>query len=499
MLFALAKRVSGNLRVGFVAAVVYAGLPLLSEAVLWPADAQPEATLFYLLAIWFWLTYLKGERARSYVLALVFSLLALFSKETSITLPAMLFLADRLLVGKPTAWHDLARRYLALVLFVLLYLVLMYRALTYGVFPNQIGYGPGEHLVSGFVQYLAFTAFPWGSYPPGTYLWLAIAILLFVWITRQRRSRELLFLGLAAMLLILPVLPQAAIKPRYIYMSSMVTATLVALSFEVGWRSLRQKWFVAASSAAITLLVLGNGLSIADASLDRAELSRVERVPFRTIAQRHPTFPEDTYLYFINAWADYWTTMFLIRYGPRVFVGDIYAPRVAGLRDHRNSIVIYFDDQGESRELVVDKDSAVQGRFSPPLEFESYIRLDGYELVGTRIKHGDPIALILYWRTLKKVDKDYTVFAHLVDANGQMVAGYDSQPRQGSAPTSSWSVNALLPDGIIIPIGADVPSGDYKLKVGLYYLPTLQRLAILDASGKPVTDQVVIEVIHIGE
>jgi hypothetical protein len=501
LFFLLVQRGAGNLRVALIAALVYAGLPALSEAVLWPADAQPLTTLFYLLTIWFWWSHLETSRRWNYVAALAFFVLAIFSKETSITLPVMLFLVEWLLVRKRfPAWKDLLRTYSPLVLIVLLYLATMYRALTYGVFPSQIGYAPGAHSVSGFLQYLVLGAFPWNVAPPFPLLWLCIIALAFVWFAWRRKNRAAFFLILAAALVILPLLPQPAIKARYVYMSAMVTAIVIAWLIERAHGAFRKKWFAVAAAMTIALLVLGNGLAAAEASLDRAELSRVERVPFRTIAQRHPQFPEDTYLYFINRWTVYDSVMFLVRYGTSVTVSDVYAPRIADLRAHRNPMVIYFDEQREPRELEVDRDPRAQKIFSPPIQLESSIQLIGYELASMRVRRGEPLALILYWKATQKIERDYTVFAHLVDADGNIVEGKDSQPRGGAAPTSAWIPNDLNADGILIPIPRALPIGNrYRVEIGMYYLPTLQRLAILDERGQPRGDHLVIEPISVGE
>ncbi len=92
-----------------------------------------------------------------------------------------------------------------------------------------------------------------------------------------------------------------------------------------------------------------------------------------------------------------------------------------------------------------------------------------------------------------------TVFTHLVDHNGQTVGGVDSQPREGKLRTSAWLVNTLLPGGIVIPIDADVSSGDHDLEVGLYDPTTMERLALFDANGQSIDNKVVIRGIHIIE
>ena len=114
------------------------------------------------------------------------------------------------------------------------------------------------------------------------------------------------------------------------------------------------------------------------------------------------------------------------------------------------------------------------------------------EIVNPVVNRGGSIVLLLFWRSGARVNQDYTIFVHLVNARGQMMAGFDSPPRQGSAPTSHWRPYELIPDGRIIPIGASVPPGQYQITLGLYDPATMQRLSVLDANGAPISDKVVI-------
>jgi hypothetical protein len=235
-------------------------------------------------------------------------------------------------------------------------------------------------------------------------------------------------------------------------------------------------------------------MSIAEFSRYWAEISRLERLTFRNIAQRHPTFPEGTFLYFLNGMDQAWSTMSLIRYGKRVSVSDINTPRQARLRDYRNPLVIYIDTQGEPRELAVDMQVATRTVPDLPVEFEKSIRLENYELTRERVKRGEMVGLILYWRAMKKLDKDYTVFVHLIDENGRIIEGVDSQPRDGNSPTSSWPEGELVPDGRVLPIPEDAPLGNnLRLEIGLYYLPTMQGLSIVNSRGEPIGNRLVIE------
>jgi hypothetical protein len=186
--------------------------------------------------------------------------------------------------------------------------------------------------------------------------------------------------------------------------------------------------------------------------------------------------------------------MFLARYGSNVTVQDTFTSRVAGLRNYNNPILVFFDEQGAPQEIPVSKDVVAQVTFPTPYAFGPSIQLVGYELVGTRLKPGEPLVIILYWQATHKVDRDYTVFVHLLDSGGSALVGKDSQPRNGTSPTSGWLPNELNPDAVMFFVPPDAPIGhNYRLEIGLYDLPTSQRLAMADGG-----DHLVIESIEVG-
>jgi hypothetical protein len=107
---------------------------------------------------------------------------------------------------------------------------------------------------------------------------------------------------------------------------------------------------------------------------------------------------------------------------------------------------------------------------------------DSLELVGYRIPDGMALhpggsfRIILYWRALTRVSRDYTVFVHLIDASGVIRAQRDTAPRAGSYPTSSWDRGEIVPDEYTLNVPSDAPSSVYQIELGMYDWPSLQRL-----------------------
>ncbi|MCI0478353.1 MAG: hypothetical protein L0Y55_19095, partial [Anaerolineales bacterium] len=133
---------------------------------------------------------------------------------------------------------------------------------------------------------------------------------------------------------------------------------------------------------------------------------------------------------------------------------------------------------------------AAQGRAhyfgAPTPAHKSGARLgDLAQLVGYDLNY-DPRALrvVLYWHVLASSETSYTVFVHLVDANGATRAQGDQIPGAGAYPTTTWVKGEYLVDVYDISI---LP-GDYTIRIGMYDATTGARLPAFDANGQPLGD-----------
>ncbi|MCW5851605.1 MAG: glycosyltransferase family 39 protein [Anaerolineae bacterium] len=104
----------------------------------------------------------------------------------------------------------------------------------------------------------------------------------------------------------------------------------------------------------------------------------------------------------------------------------------------------------------------------------------------------DGITIDLKWQAARELDRDYTVFVHLYDASGRLVAQHDSPPRGGSRPTSRWSSGKPVTDyhGLLLPPGS---SGVLSLRVGLYDPATDQRLRLTDGRDMVEMGQIMVQ------
>jgi hypothetical protein len=108
--------------------------------------------------------------------------------------------------------------------------------------------------------------------------------------------------------------------------------------------------------------------------------------------------------------------------------------------------------------------------------------LIGFDALA-QARPGDMVPLRLYWRATATLDQDYTVFVHLLDGSGWLVAQADSQPRGGAYPTSVWAAGDVIPDDHKLNLPAHLTPGDYTLSVGLYLAPNGPRLPLKSPAG----------------
>ncbi len=120
------------------------------------------------------------------------------------------------------------------------------------------------------------------------------------------------------------------------------------------------------------------------------------------------------------------------------------------------------------------------------------VRLLGYDLSSSTVKAGGRLRLTLYWQGLKTMDTDYTVFTHLLDTNGFLVAQRDNQPVGGNNPTSFWNEAEIVKDVYHIAIDPSTPAGLYLIEVGMYELSSGQRLPVLDERGEVVDNRILL-------
>jgi hypothetical protein len=91
------------------------------------------------------------------------------------------------------------------------------------------------------------------------------------------------------------------------------------------------------------------------------------------------------------------------------------------------------------------------------------------------------LTLTLFWQSTGRFDRDYTVFIHVLDDNGNIVGQVDRQPQRGNYPTTLWDVGEQIRDDYIVPLNAT--RSNYRVELGMYRQDTFERLAVSAGSG----------------
>jgi 4-amino-4-deoxy-L-arabinose transferase-like glycosyltransferase len=126
--------------------------------------------------------------------------------------------------------------------------------------------------------------------------------------------------------------------------------------------------------------------------------------------------------------------------------------------------------------------------------FGGLIEMVGYSLSDLSPRAGESTTLTLYWRALAPIERDYIVFAHIIDPTSLAIyAGSDAQPAGWTRPTSSWSPGEIVEDTHVLTLHPDTPPvpGIYELEIGLYLNPgdgTFPRLRVFTPDGGMAND-----------
>lgn len=110
----------------------------------------------------------------------------------------------------------------------------------------------------------------------------------------------------------------------------------------------------------------------------------------------------------------------------------------------------------------------------------------------------DDLRVDLLWSADRILDRDYTISAKLLDANGVLVAQFDSQPQLNQRPTTTWQPDEVVYSPHELHLREDLttlPAGDYQAVVQVYFADENGLTNILIDSGE---DSIVIGTVPVG-
>lgn len=119
--------------------------------------------------------------------------------------------------------------------------------------------------------------------------------------------------------------------------------------------------------------------------------------------------------------------------------------------------------------------------------WEESIVLRAVRLPNQTPESGQVLPVQLEWEATGSPQRDATVFVHVVDKNGNIVAQRDQRPFENRFPTTVWRPGEVARDTCLISLPSELPSGLYHIKVGLY--DSAGRLTRSDQAGRPTPQE----------
>jgi hypothetical protein len=150
------------------------------------------------------------------------------------------------------------------------------------------------------------------------------------------------------------------------------------------------------------------------------------------------------------------------------------------------------------RAVIVVAEEPTMPAASPGIELDGAIinqpfLLYGYSLQSDQLQAGGQLELTLFWQAEEPAQRPYTVFNHIVDKSGSLVAQQDSWPVNGQWPPTCWQAGDKIVDTYLIKLPDDLPSGSYYLYSGLYDAQSGVRVPLQDGSDTFQLGQITIQ------
>ncbi len=106
---------------------------------------------------------------------------------------------------------------------------------------------------------------------------------------------------------------------------------------------------------------------------------------------------------------------------------------------------------------------------------------NGLDLVGYQcgdFAAGQDLVVTFYWQPAQEIEHDVEVFVQLLDQDQQVVAGLHSWPLHGAFRLRAWHPGATMPLSYSLPVPDGLPTGAYRLMVGITSLLDNERIPL---------------------
>ena len=162
-------------------------------------------------------------------------------------------------------------------------------------------------------------------------------------------------------------------------------------------------------------------------------------------------------------------------------------------RQTEDPLPVWVDGQliGESVNLTAIKirntaPSKLEPQNNVQLDFGHQLQLFGYDAPAQVT--AEPFEVTLYWQAVEPDGQDYTIFMHLVDSQGNVVAQADSPPQNGRFPTSILESGEQITDTHLFHLPEGLAGGRYQILMGVYHPETGVRLPAINNNNEQLID-----------
>lgn len=198
-----------------------------------------------------------------------------------------------------------------------------------------------------------------------------------------------------------------------------------------------------------------------------------------------------------------WQTNEIVPIRQEVKLPDSLAPGrywiEVGLYDPLDYDRAVVDGTAEDHSVVgplkvpLQESTEVADAISLAAQFGDELALDAYTIT----RNDAELAVTLRLNALRQPEHDYTVFVHVENRVGEIVAQNDAQPRDGLYPTAIWDAGEAVVSTWQVTLPTPLAPGAYRLWIGLYEWQSGVRLPIQAEGATVAADRLLLQEIDL--
>ncbi len=139
--------------------------------------------------------------------------------------------------------------------------------------------------------------------------------------------------------------------------------------------------------------------------------------------------------------------------------------------------------------LISEADIPLENLEWVDFTYADHLRLIGYSVEKSSVRPGEWLPVTLYWQAIRPLDKNYSVFVHLLGRDNQVIGQANTYPDGGNWPTSMLEPGLVLKDTYFVSVSAEAEApAVIRLALGIFEFEDPERAAkpAVNAAGESV-------------